>query len=297
MAETFPNDTPQERALREFAAMVVGEDSAINLALAALLIANLQYPGLDVAHYMAQLDSLADRARELLGLPGTDTSSPIPQGTDLLAVIEAMNTVLFDQEHFQGDTEDYYNPSNSFLNDVLERHTGIPITLSLLYIEVGKRLGVHFDGIGLPYHFVVGCRLEQRRIFIDPFESGLLLSEEECRERVRQMIGEGGKIHAHWFEPISRKFLLVRMLNNLKHIYLDKEDYSRAVLMSDCILLLVPRSPLERRDRGIIHLHLKQYGRALHDLTAYTQLAPHAEDHDEILRQVKIIRQIMAMMN
>ena len=297
MAETFPNDTPQQRAFREFAAMVVGEDSAINLALAALLIAKLQYPDLDIAHYMAQLDSLADRVRDLLRLPGTGASSPIAQGEDLLAVIVAINTILFEQDHFHGDTEDYYNPSNSFLNDVLERHTGIPIALSLLYIVVGNRLGVSFDGIGLPYHFVVGCRIEQRRIFIDPFESGRLLSEEECRERVRQVIGEKGKIHAHWFEPISRKHLLVRMLNNLKYIYLDKEDYARALLMCDCIVLLVPRSPLERRDRGIIHLHLKHYSRALHDLTAYMQLAPHAEDHDEILRQVKIIRQIMAMMN
>ena len=297
MTEAFPNDTPQQRAFKAFESLATGEDAAIDLSLAALLIANLEYPDLDIAHYMAQLDALAERVRVLLDLPAARAPQELPLHSDLHAVIEAMNTVLFEQEHFHGNAEDYYNPSNSYLNDVLEGHTGIPIALSLLYMEVGKRLGVRFDGIGLPFHFVVGCHLQQGRCYIDPFEGGRIMSEQECRVRVRQMIGEKGKIHAQWFAPISRKHLLVRMLNNLKHIYLHSEEFARALRMCDCILLLVPRAPTERRDRGIIYLHLKQYGRALRDLTAYTQLAPRAEDHDEIQRQVKIIRQTLAMMN
>jgi regulator of sirC expression with transglutaminase-like and TPR domain len=297
MTEAFPNDTPQQRAFKAFEGLATGEDATIDLSLAALLIANLEYPDLDIAHYMAQLDALAERVRVLLDLPAGHTLQELPLQLDLHAVIEAMNTVLFEQEYFHGNTEDYYNPSNSYLNDVLEGHTGIPIALSLLYMEVGKRLGVWFDGIGLPFHFVVGCRLQGGRCYIDPFEGGRIMSEQECRMRVRQMIGEKGKIHAQWFAPISRKHLLVRMLNNLKHIYLHSEEFARALRMCDCILLLIPRSPTERRDRGIIYLHLKQYGRALRDLTAYTQLAPRAEDHDEIQRQVKIIRQTLAMMN
>jgi len=297
MTEAFPNDTPQQRAFRAFETLVAGEDMAIDLSLAALLIANLEYPELDIAHYMAQLDSLAERVRALLGLTGAGTLEKLPVNMDVSAVIAAMNTVLFGQEHFHGNTQDYYNSSNSFLNEVLERHTGIPIALSLLYMEVGRRVGVWFDGIGLPFHFVVGCRFQQKRIYIDPFESGRVLSEQECRTRVRQVIGKKDKIPTQWFEPVSRKYLLIRMLNNLKHIYLHSEDYARALRICDCILVLTPRSPQERRDRGVIYLQLKRYGRALRDLAAYLQLAPLAEDHDEIQRQVKMIRQILAMMN
>ncbi|TMD86556.1 MAG: tetratricopeptide repeat protein [Chloroflexi bacterium] len=297
MTEAFPNDTPQQRAFRAFETLVAGEDMAIDLSLAALLIANLEYPELDIAHYMAQLDSLAERVRALLGLTGAGTLEKLPVNMDVSAVIAAMNTVLFGQEHFHGNTQDYYNSSNSFLNEVLERHTGIPIALSLLYMEVGRRVGVWFDGIGLPFHFVVGCRFQQKRIYIDPFESGRVLSEQECRRRVRQVIGKKDKIPTQWFEPVSRKYLLIRMLNNLKHIYLHSEDYARALRICDCILVLAPRSPQERRDRGVIYLQLKRYGRALSDLAAYLQLAPLAEDHDEIQRQVKMIRQILAMMN
>ena len=297
MTEAFPNDTPQQRAFRAFETLVAGEDMAIDLSLAALLIANLEYSELDIAHYMAQLDSLAERVRALLGLTGAGTLEKLPVNMDVSAVIAAMNTVLFGQEHFHGNTQDYYNSSNSFLNEVLERHTGIPIALSLLYMEVGRRVGVWFDGIGLPFHFVVGCRFQQKRIYIDPFESGRVLSEQECRRRVRQVIGKKDKIPTQWFEPVSRKYLLIRMLNNLKHIYLHSEDYARALRICDCILVLAPRSPQERRDRGVIYLQLKRYGRALRDLAAYLQLAPLAEDHDEIQRQVKMIRQILAMMN
>jgi len=293
MTEAFPNDTPQQRAFRAFETLVAGEDMAIDLSLAALLIANLEYPELDIAHYMAQLDSLAERVRALLGLTGAGTLEKLPVNMDVSAVIAA----IFGQEHFHGNTQDYYNSSNSFLNEVLERHTGIPIALSLLYMEVGRRVGVWFDGIGLPFHFVVGCRFQQKRIYIDPFESGRVLSEQECRRRVRQVIGKKDKIPTQWFEPVSRKYLLIRMLNNLKHIYLHSEDYARALRICDCILVLAPRSPQERRDRGVIYLQLKRYGRALSDLAAYLQLAPLAEDHDEIQRQVKMIRQILAMMN
>jgi len=149
----------------------------------------------------------------------------------------------------------------------------------------------------LPFHFVVGCRLPQGRIYIDPYEGGHIYSEEECRERVHRMLDGKGKIYPHWFEPISHKFLLVRMLNNLKHIYLNSEDYGRALAICERILLLIPHSALEYRDRGVVHLQLKHYGSALRDLSIYTELAPKAEDRAEIQSQIKAIRQIIAMMN
>lgn len=300
MTESFPNDTSQQRAFRAFEALVSGGDASLDLSLAALLIACTEYPDLDIIHYLAQLDALALRVRTLLNLPPALASANSPQ-TPIeehpLDVIAAMNEVLFQQEHFHCNTEDYYNPANSFLNDVLERRTGLPITLSLLYMEVGKRVGVRFDGIGLPFHFVVGCLLPDGRIYIDPYETGQIYSAQECRERVRRMLNSEGKIYAQWFEPVSHRHLLVRMLNNLKHIYLTTEDYQRALPICDHIVLLLPRSPLERRDRGAIHFQLKHYTRALRDLLAYAELAPHASDVDEIRQQIKTLRQIIAMMN
>ncbi len=299
MTESFPNDTPQQRAFRAFEALVSGGDASIDLSLAALLIACTEYPDLNIAHYMAQLDALALRVRSLLDMPAPDSADSPPPSSEnhLLDVIVAMNEVLFQQEHFHGNTEDYYNPANSFLNEVLERHTGLPITLSLLFIEVGKRVGVQFDGIGLPYHFVVGCLLPEGRIYIDPFEAGRIYSAQECRERVRRMLKDEGKMYDQWFEPVSRRHLLARLLNNLKHIYITKEDYERALSICDRLVLLLPRSPLERRDRGAVHFQLKHYARALRDLSTYTELAPHAADTDEIRQQIKTLRQIIAMMN
>jgi regulator of sirC expression with transglutaminase-like and TPR domain len=294
MTAPNPNDKSQQRTLRAFAALVTGEDAAIDLALAALLIASTAYPDLDIAHYMAELESLAQRVRRLLDLPEAST---LPPETDQVSVIMAINTVLFEQEHFYGNTQDYYNPDNSFLNRVLERHTGIPIALSLVYMEVGKRVGISLEGIGLPFHFVVGCRLPHGRIYIDPYEAGRIYNEQECRERVRHLLGGKGRMQASWFEPVSRKYLLVRMLSNLKHIYLRTENYAHALAMCDRIILLIPRSPVEWHDRGAVHLQLKHYTRAIKDLNVYLELAPKAEDREEVEKQIKAIRNFIAMLN
>lgn len=288
---------PQQGARTEFVALIAGNEADFDLARAALLIAKEEYPELDVAHYLGQIDALAERVRALLDMTPPGDSSQSSTKPTPLDVLVAMNTVLFEQEHFRGDQKHYYNPCNSFLNDVLERHKGIPITLSLLYIEVGKRLGVQIDGIGLPLHFVVRCRLVDGDIYIDAFEGGRMLSEQECRERVQRMLRGKATFNPHWLEPVSKRQFLVRMLTNLKHIYVSKGDYTRALSICDRILLLVPEAAIERRDRGIIHLHLKHHARALRDLKAYVELAPEADDVVEVRQQIRAIRQIIAMMN
>ncbi len=290
MAEDFTGDIPVRKA---FEALIAGEDAAIDLAQAALLIAKEEYPDLNIAYYMEKLDYLAQQVRGVLGLSDADTSHQLLQEQAL----EAMNRVLFDQEHFHGNTKDYYNPRNSFLNDVLERRTGIPISLSLLYIEVGRRVGVQIDGIGLPWQFVVRCNLSEGMIYIDPYEGGRLLSEQECRERVTRVLKGKISFDPLWLEPVSHKQLLVRLLSNLKHIYFRKGDYVRALSTCDRILLLTPDSPIERRDRGAIHLQLKKYARALRDLMVYVELAPHARDIGRVKRQIREIRQLIAQMN
>src|SRR5947209_5218030 len=297
MAEPFPQDTTEQSAYRAFEALLAAEDTAIDLTQAALLIACIEYPDLDMAHYTAQLAELARRVRTLLALPDPDVLPQLPSEIEPLAVIHALNDVLFEQEQFHGNRTDYYNPANSFLNKVLEEHTGIPISLSVLYMEVGRRVGLHLDGIGLPYHFVVGCRSPKGYVYIDVFDGGTLLNEQQCRERIYRMRGGKIKIQAQWFEPVSHKQLLFRMLQNLKQIYLSNEAYTRVLAVCDRLLLLDPKLAVEWRDRGMVHLQLKRYGRALSDLKAYLELAPRAKDRDEILGHIKEIRQMISMMN
>ncbi|HKF39344.1 MAG TPA: transglutaminase-like domain-containing protein [Ktedonobacteraceae bacterium] len=301
MPEESLNDTPQQRARKAFIDLVTREeDAAIDLAQAALLIALEEYPDLDIASCMAQLDLLAQRVRSKLGLSGPDQLPQLPTKLDLLTVIDAMNLVLFEEEHFTGNQADYYSPSNSFLNKVLEKRKGISITLSLVYMEVGKRVGLQIEGIGLPFHFIVRCRLPGGDTYIDPFEHGRSLSEEECRERIYRVFKHNlsnSDFDPHWFEPVSHKQLLIRMLTNLKHIYTHREDYIRALSICDRILVLAPGMLSERRDRGIVHFHLKHYARAIQDLAAYVEQAPAGEDTSDIQRQIKAIRQMIAMLN
>ncbi len=293
MTEEFPQQHDHYRA---FEKLIAEEDIAIDVVKAALLIATIEYPSLDAEHSLAILDTLAYRVRIMLNLSQTDTQ--LPETIAPLTVIDTINKVLFEEEGFRGNESDYYNPDNSFLNKVLENRAGIPISLSLLYMEIGKRVGLLIEGIGLPFHFVVRCTLPTEILYIDPFEGGLLLSEQDCRERIRRFShGKMARLPRHFFEPVKPKQMLVRMLGNLKNIYLHKEDYTKALLVSDYILLLIPDAAREVRDRGIIHLQLKHYAKALHNLKAYLKLEPLADDRHEMQNHIKTIQQTIAMMN
>jgi regulator of sirC expression with transglutaminase-like and TPR domain len=290
-------ETSQQRTYRAFETLIAGDDRAIDLAQAALLIASIEYPDLDPTPYMDQLDALANRIRAILALPSPQQLPQLPEETDFLDVLDAINRVLFEEENFRGNKEDYYNPNNSFFNKVLEERMGIPITLSLLYSEVGRRVGIQIDGIGFPYHFMVRCKLPEGSVYIDPYEGGMLMNEQGCRERLRQITQQKIKPNPHWFSPFSRRHWLTRMLNNLKKIYINRDDYEHALTTCNLIVLLVPKSAIERRDRGLILLQQKRYSRAIHDLTVYTELAPNADDREEILNYVKMARQMRAMLN
>ncbi len=297
MTDKYSRETDQKRIVQAFESLTSQEDSKIDLAQAALLIASIEYPDLNQTQALTHLDALARRVRTLLALPEHDVSLQLPDDINPLVIINALNKVLFEDEGFHGNQNDYYNPDNSFLNKVLELHTGIPITLSLLYIEVGKRVGIQIDGIGFPYHFMVRHQWDQSVVYIDAFAGGTLLTEQECEEHLRRIARHRIRLHPQWFEPITHKHMLIRMLNNLKHIYMDKEDYEHALAICDLIILLLPQTATERRDRGLMHLQLKHYGRALHDLNSYLELAPKAEDRYEIRTHLKTIREALAMLN
>jgi len=282
---------------RAFESLVTEAEEAIDTARVALLIATITYPLLDAEYYIAQLDALAYRVRGVLGLSLYNTHNTL-ENTAPLTIIDAINTILFEEEGFHGNTKDYGDPNNSFLNKVLDERVGIPISLSLLYMEVAKRVGLPIEGVGLPFHFVVRCVLPTEILYIDPFEHGLLLSEQDCRERIRRLSrGKITRLPQHFFEPVKPKQLLVRMLGNLKNAYLDKEDYKKSLVVANCILLLIPDAARELRDRGTIHLQLQHYARALHDLKTYLKLEAQASDRHEIQGRIQMIQHTISMMN
>lgn len=297
VADKSSRETAQEQLYRAFSALVSGDDASIDVLRAALHIARLEYPDLDEARCEEQLNELARRVRAELALPDPSAQPELPPETDPLHVIYAINKILFDDEGFQGNHDDYYNPDNSHFNRVLEQRTGIPITLSLLYIEVARRVGLRVEGVALPFHFVVRYALPEPVLYIDAYEGGLILSERECRERIQKADKRRIKILARWFKPVNPRIFVARILNNLKSVYVDGEDYERALQICELLLILLPHVASEWRDRGIMHLQLKHYARAKHDLTTYTELAPNASDRDSVLDHIKSIRQIIASMN
>jgi regulator of sirC expression with transglutaminase-like and TPR domain len=295
MSEEFK--AAQQRARQEFTTLIQGDEASLDLARAALLIAAEEYPHLDFNQHLARLEELAEQVRaRMVALEMLPAYPPLTVN-ECFDVLHAMNSVLFEQERFRGNRIDYYNPQNSFLNRVLERRLGIPLTLSLIYMEVGKRLGLHIAGVGMPFHFIVRCEFQNASIYIDPYEKGTFLSEQDCRDRLSQIFKKQEDFDPSWLEPLTSKQLLLRMLTNLKNLYRHKGDFTRALMACDRILLISPLLTEELRDRGMIHFHLKHYSRAIHDLGRYIELAPQADDIEEMRQQIKVMRQLIAMMN
>jgi len=248
-------------ALRDdFAALVAPGDRA-DLGRSALTIARIAYPALDVDRWLGELDALADAVR-----PG------ITPGMSPAAAVDALAARLFGDGGFRGNQEDYYDPRNSFLNDVLDRRTGIPITLSVVYSEVAQRLDLPVYGVSFPGHFLVKYVGEQE-IIIDPF-FGTVISTDECAQRLRGIYGDDARLDRGLLRPATAREILVRMLSNLKQVYVQQNDFVRALGCVDRILLLAPDTPRELRDRGILYQRLECFAAALQDFERYLRLAP-----------------------
>lgn len=229
-------------------------DDRINLAHGALLIAKAAYPELDASLYLAHLDRLA-----------SDVKRDLTVDMDAAAVIARINHILFDKEKFRGNREQYYDPDNSFLNRVIDRRTGIPITLCLIYIEVAGRLGLDVRGIGLPGHFMAALCHAAGKIYIDPFNRGEIRSVDDCLEIVRTYTGETLAPDLGWLQPIGRKELLARMLRNLKLIYARQENDVMLFKMIHWILTLQPDSAAELSERAKLYEDMGNPARAVKD--------------------------------
>jgi regulator of sirC expression with transglutaminase-like and TPR domain len=278
--------SPAPEAL--FRRMLDRPEEEIDLAEAALLIAKNAYRDLDVPGYLARIGELAGKLSAQLPEDGTESSR-----------IVALNRFLFEDQGFAPSVENYYDPRNSFLNEVLERRVGIPLSLSILYIEVGRRIGLPLQGISFPGHFLVKCTLKEGMVIIDPYCGGITLSLQDLQQRLRET--RGGEVSraivAAMLVAANKREILARMLRNLKGIYLDQRDYVRALSAIDWIIAVTPGEATEVRDRGLIYVKLECFRAALEDLEHYMQKAPNAADMDEIRSHVVELRMSAARLN
>ncbi|OKH29162.1 SirB1 family protein [Chroogloeocystis siderophila] len=248
-------------------------DAQIDLAKAALYIAQEEYPQLDIEEYLNALDTMAAEVREQL-----------PSEQYPLRIIQTVNRYLYDDLGFSGNTTSYYDPRNSFLNDVIERRTGIPITLSLVYLEVTKRIDFPMLGVGMPGHFLIRPNIQQMEIFVDPFHRGEVLFPEDCQDKLSQIYAQPVKLESSFLDAVTHRQFLARMLTNLKFAYLQKEELAKALAAVERILLLFPDIPIEIRDRGLLYYQLGNWNAAINDLQTYLAKVPQASDAPVIRR-------------
>ncbi len=272
-------ETGQLSALEQFQRAIAPSQGAIDLTAAALAIAQLEFPQLDCDRYRQRLDQM-----------GAEMASRLPQGRYPLRVIRAMNQYLFQELRFQGNFRDYYDPGNSFLNQVLDRRLGIPITLALVYLEVAKRIDFPMAGVGMPGHFLVRPTVEEMAIFVDPFHQGEILFAEDCQNLIHTLYGPGATLRPEQLEPIGPRPFLARMLNNLKAIYHHRQDHRRRLGVLDLLVTLIPDSAGDRRDRGLLYYQQGNLTQAKTDLQAYLSRFPNAPDSfavSQLLHQIE----------
>src|SRR3954463_1940648 len=280
-------------AIAEYFTSLVGqqvEDDKIDLLCAALAIARLEYPALEIKPYIAKMDALAARVARKI-------AAEAPQ-SDESVTITALNEVLFEEEGFRGNAEDYYDPRNSFVNDVLDRKVGIPITLALVYMEVARRIGFPLFGVGLPGHFLLKhYDAEGNQLVLDPYHQGSLLTPQDCQARLDQIYGGGLQLAPEMLVAVTRRQTLVRMLTNLKTIYLSRRELRRALPVVDLVLAVYPRSAEDVKQRAVLRFNLEQTRGALADFEDYLKMAPDASDADEVRQTALAIRRQLALMN
>ena len=247
---------------------------------AALLIAAEEYHELSIESYLSKLDGLAERvASRLHGDAG-------PHET-----LTRMRTVLVEEEGFSGNTEEYNDPRNSFLNDVLDRRLGIPIALSTVYMEVGRRIGFCLQGIGFPGHFLIKHCTPSEEIVVDPFHTGRIMADADLQSQLDTNFGGRIRHEPKLLATITSREFLFRMLSNLKSIYVRARDTERALAAVERMLVLAPENSREHRDRGVLLAQLDRPLEALSVLAKYRELEPDADDADgvdSLMKQLKV---------
>ena len=267
-------------ARREFSMLASREP--VPLARGALLIAKEEYPDLNVDHYVDRLSELAREAEPI-----------VSAGNDTVEKVQLLSHFLFEQKGFEGNRDAFSDPRNSFLNDVIERRLGIPITLSVIYLEVGRRLGLNLYGVSFPTHFLVKAVDERGELLIDPFSGGIILTLEQVKAKLAEIYRQPVELHPAMLKSAGARQILVRMLRNLKGIYAGASDWARSLSALDRILMLDPRAVEELAERGQVYERLECFKAALDDFQSFLSLAP---EHPaaEVAREavLRLVRQV-----
>ncbi len=261
----------------------------LNLAEAALVIAREAYPQLDIAAQLASIDALAATLEQRLRPDITPTEK-----------LAQFNHYLFNELGYAGNSDDYYDPRNSYLNDVIERKLGIPITLSVLYIEVGRRLGLPLSGVSFPGHFLVKCALRDGAVIIDPYAKGASLGIKDLQKRLRVLVGSTDVAP----EAVMRLLaiaqpadIIARMLRNLKAIHNERGDKSRALTAVSQVIDLCPDAAGDYRDRARLLEELECFRASLADFETYLRLDPQASDAQIVRAKIAVLRERVARLN
>jgi len=268
--------------LHAFEQILSGKEERLDLARACLMIAQDAYPRLDVDRYLGDIERMAIRLR-----------ARIPQSGQPEERVVALNQFLYGDLGFWGNTDDYYDPRNSYLNEVLERRTGIPITLSIVYLEVGRRIGLRLQGVSFPGHFLVKLRLKKGELVLDPFTGGEPRSESDLRSRLEQALTPERPRQLdldRYLAPATPRDIVARVLRNLKGIYTKDGKLERALAVMQRLLLVLPESAEELRDRGLIYAQLECFRPAVADLQSYLRRSPEAADASDIHAKVVELR-------
>ena len=269
--------TPSPR--RQFVNEVDQSDERINLARAALLIAKEEYPQLSVARHLGYLDQLTEEVRDRIA----DEMAP-------LVILEELLRTVYKRNGFRGNTEAFYDPRNSFLSDVLDRKKGVPLTLGIVLLEVGWRLDLPLEGVSFPGHFLVRYDGVAVRLLVDPFDSGRIWFEDQAQELLDRVYGGMVTVRPRFLKVSARREMLVRLLTQLKGIYLNVQDNDRALATIERILVIHPTAPRQIRDKGTLLARMGRSGEALEQLQWYLDYAPDASDAGQIRTLVKDLR-------
>ncbi|MCC6367550.1 MAG: transglutaminase family protein [Bryobacterales bacterium] len=272
--------------MKDLLRLLVCHDEDIALDIAALDIAGIEFPDLEADPWLELLDSYAN-----------ELSERVSQEDGGLEYIEKANHFLFEELGFRGNEGDYYSPLNSCLNQVLVERTGLPITLSLVYIEISRRLGRPIAGIGMPGHFLVEYNDGETQRYIDPFHAGRVLGGEECLALASKVTGMDLSENWHALAPVSKRQMALRMLNNLRAAYLRRGAWAKALEVQDLLVDAAPGEPTEYRQRGYLHLQMRNFHDAVRDLEKYLSLAPDARDKEDVEKRLKSLRRWVAGMN
>jgi regulator of sirC expression with transglutaminase-like and TPR domain len=274
-----------DAAVERLRVALAAPEQEINLASAALLLAELAYPGLGHAPYLDALDDLAVGLRRQLG-SGSPAAAPAVLGR-----------YMGQELGFRGNAEDYYAPANSYLHEVLQRRGGLPITLSVIYIEVGRRAGLQVQGIGFPYHFIVGVSMDAETHYLDPFGGGRELTRADLAAQLCQTAGRVVPLEPAMLRPLGKPAIIVRMLYNLKQAYLRRGELELALRVSNRLRALLPHDRNEQRDRSLLLYHLSRWQEARQAMTEYLALVASGPDATAIHGLLTTVEMVLGSVN